>query len=113
MHEMSLCEGVVQLIEEQAHTQNFSKVKTVWLEIGELAGVETEAMRFSFAAVARDTVADGSKLEIINIPGRARCPVCARDVQVSARYDDCPVCGHYPLEIIAGEEMRIKELEVQ
>jgi hydrogenase nickel incorporation protein HypA/HybF len=113
MHEMSLCEGVVQLIEEQARSQNFSKVKTVWLEIGELAGVETEAMHFSFSAVARDTVADGSRLEIIDVPGRARCPACARDVQVAARYDDCPACGHYPLEIIAGEEMRIKELEVQ
>ena len=85
----------------------------MWLEIGALAGVEKEAMRFSFAAVARDTVAEGSKLEIIDVPGLARCPACARDVQVSARYDDCPDCGHYPLDIIAGEEMRIKELEVQ
>ena len=113
MHEMSLCEGVVQLIEDQAKTQGFTKVSTVWLEIGALAGVETEAMHFSFTAIARGTVADGSKLEIMDIPGRARCPVCAHDVQVAARYDDCPVCGHYPLEIIAGEEMRIKELEVQ
>jgi len=113
MHEMSLCEGVVQLIEDQSRAQNFSKVKTVWLEIGELAGVETEAMRFSFDAVAKGSVADSAKLEIIDIPGRARCPACARDVQVAARYDDCPDCGHYPLEIIAGEEMRIKELEVQ
>jgi len=113
MHEMSLCEGVVQLIEDQARQQKFSRVKTVWLEIGALAGVETEAMRFSFEAVARGTIADGSKLEIIDVPGRARCPACDRDVQVSVRYDDCPVCGHYPLEIIAGEEMRIKELEVQ
>jgi len=58
-------------------------------------------------------VVEGAKLEIIEIPGRARCPACARDVQVEARYDDCPACGYYPLEIIAGEEMRIKELEVQ
>jgi hydrogenase nickel incorporation protein HypA/HybF len=113
MHEMSLCEGVVQLIEDQARTQNFNRVKTVWLEIGELAGVEIEAMRFSFSAVARDTVAEGSKLEIIDVPGRARCPACAHDIQVSARFDACPDCGHYPLEILAGEEMRIKELEVQ
>jgi len=113
MHEMSLCEGVVQLIEDQARAQDFSKVKTVWLEIGELAGVETEAMRFSFSAVAKDTVADGSTLEIIDVPGRAKCPACTRDIRISARYEDCPDCGHYPLDITAGEEMRIKELEVQ
>jgi len=113
MHELSLCEGVVQLIEDQALAQQFSKVNTVWLEIGALAGVETEAMRFSFDAVSSGTVADGATLNIIDIPAQARCPVCDKAVQVSARFDACPDCGHYPLEIIAGEELRIKELEVQ
>jgi len=112
MHEMSLCEGVVDIIEDQARRQQFSRVRTVWLEIGELAGVETGAMRFSFDAVAKGSVADGARLEIIDIPGRARCPACVRDVPVSARFDACPECGHYPLEILAGEEMRIRELEV-
>jgi len=113
MHEMSLCEGVVQLIEDQAEQQQFTRVNTVWLEIGALAGVEIEAMRFSFEAVAKGTLADGARLEIIDIPGRAICPACASNVQVCARFDGCPICGHYPLALIAGEEMRIKELEVQ
>jgi hydrogenase nickel incorporation protein HypA/HybF len=37
MHEMSLAEGVLQLIEDSARQQSFRKVVTVWLEIGELA----------------------------------------------------------------------------
>ncbi|MDQ6997640.1 MAG: hydrogenase maturation nickel metallochaperone HypA [Mariprofundus sp.] len=113
MHEMSLCEGVIQLIEQQASEQHFIKVTTVWLEIGALAGVEIEAMRFSFDAIARDTIADAAKLEVIHIQGRAVCPICKHQTQVSARFDICPECGHYPLDILAGEEMRIKELEVQ
>ncbi|EAU54924.1 hydrogenase maturation nickel metallochaperone HypA [Mariprofundus ferrooxydans] len=113
MHEMSLCEGVVQLIEDQAAMQQFTRVKTVWLEIGALAGVETEAMHFSFDAVAKGTLADGARLEIIDIAGRAICPACERQVELFARFDGCPECGHYPLELIAGDEMRIKELEVQ
>ncbi|MDX8405173.1 MAG: hydrogenase maturation nickel metallochaperone HypA [Mariprofundus sp.] len=113
MHEMSLCEGVIQLIEDQAVQQHFTRVNTVWLEIGALAGVEIVAMRFSFDAVAKDTLADGARLEIISIPGQALCPACRRSVQLYARFDACPACGHYPLELIAGEEMRIKELEVQ
>jgi len=113
MHEMSLCEGVVQLIEEQAGKQGFSRVRTVWLEIGALAGVELEAMRFSFDAVARETVAAGAHLEIIPVAGRATCPACKHTVEIEARFDACPDCGHYPLDIIAGEEMRISELEVQ
>jgi len=69
-------------------------------------------MRFSFSAVAKGTIADACHLEIIGIPGRAMCSACTGNVPLHTRYDVCPDCGHYPLEIIAGEEMRIKELEV-
>lgn len=113
MHEMSLCEGIIQLIEQQAGDQQFNKVSTVWLEIGALAGVEIEAMYFSFDAIAKGTIADAAKLEIIYVQGRAECPACKHQTLVSARYDLCPECGHYPLNILSGEEMRIKELEVQ
>ena len=113
MHEMSLCEGVIQLIEQQAVEQDFNKVTTVWLEIGDLAGVEIDAMHFSFDVIAKGTIADAAKLEIINIQGLATCPACKSQTQISARFDLCPTCGHYPLNILAGEEMRIKELEVQ
>ncbi|WP_141104321.1 hydrogenase maturation nickel metallochaperone HypA, partial [Noviherbaspirillum denitrificans] len=69
MHEMSLAESVLQVIEDSARANNFTRVKTVWLEIGALAGVEVEAMRFCFDAVVKDSVADGARLEIIESPG--------------------------------------------
>ena len=53
MHEMSLCEGILQVLEDQAEVQQFSRVKAVWLEIGALAGVEPSAMTFSFDVVCR------------------------------------------------------------
>ena len=113
MHEMSLCEGIIQLIEQQSVEQQFNSVTSVCLEIGTLAAVEIEAMRFSFDAIAKGTIADAAKLEIISIQGRAECPACTQQTQITARFDLCPQCGHYPLNILAGEEMRIKELEVQ
>ena len=113
MHEMSLCEGVVQVIEEQARLEKFSRVKTIWLEIGALAGVEIDAMLFSFEAVAKGSVAEDATLEIITQPGLATCVSCCHTVEISARFDACPDCGGYPLEIISGEAMRIKELEVE
>ena len=113
MHEMSLCEGVLQVLEENAHTQGYRKVKTVWLEIGALSGVETEAMRFGFDAVMRGTLAEGATLEIIHKPGSAWCMQCTKTVPVSQRFDACPECGSYQLQVNGGEEMRIKELEVE
>ncbi|MET0071597.1 MAG: hydrogenase maturation nickel metallochaperone HypA [Candidatus Thiodiazotropha sp.] len=113
MHEMSLCEGVLQLLEEHAVSQGFSRVKRVWLEIGALSGVEPEAMRFSFDAVMRESLADGAQLEIIHQPGEAWCMQCSRPVQVAARYQACPQCGSYQLQVTGGDEMRVKELEVE
>lgn len=113
MHEMSLCEGVLQVMEDQAKSVGFNKVKTVWLEIGDLAGVEVEAMRFGFDVVIKGSVADGAALEIINLPGRAWCMTCSHEVAIKQRFDPCPDCGGYQLQVTGGDELRIKELEVE
>lgn len=80
MHEMSLAEGVLAIIEDHARTNAFTRVKTVWLEIGQLSGVETEAMRFCFDAVTRGSVAEGAALEIIATPGSSWCMPCGETV---------------------------------
>ncbi len=113
MHEMSLCEGVLQVLEQNAVTQGYTRVKTVWLEIGRLSGVEPEAMRFSFDVVMRGSLADGATLEIVEKPGEAWCMQCAKTVTVGQRFDACPECGGYQLQVTAGDEMRIRELEVE
>lgn len=112
MHEMSLAEGVLQIVEEAARVQNFSRVATVVLEIGQLSSVEPEAMRFCFDAVIRGSVAEGARLEIVNTPGKAWCMKCGKDVAVETRHDPCPHCDSFQLQITGGTEMRVKELEV-
>ena len=113
MHEMSLCEGVLQVLETEAQNQGFKRVKTVWLEIGDLSGVEIEAMKFCFDAVTRNSLADGAQLNIINTPGQAWCMPCSKTVVVKQRFDECPDCGSYQLQVTSGDEMKIKELEVE
>ncbi|MFA7282673.1 MAG: hydrogenase maturation nickel metallochaperone HypA, partial [Sterolibacterium sp.] len=53
---MSLAEGVLQLIENAARRENFARVKTIWLEIGQLSSVEPEALAFCFDAVTRGSI---------------------------------------------------------
>ena len=113
MHEMSLCESVLAILHQYAEREAFSRVKTVYLEIGALAGIEPDAMRFSFDVIKQNTLADQAHLEIIKAPGKAYCPQCSKTVDVYRRFDQCPDCGSYQLRITAGEEMRIKELEVE
>ena len=112
MHEMSLAEGVLQLIEDAARAQEFSKVTTVWLEIGQLSGVEIEAMKFCFDAVTRDSIANGAALEIVATPGTGWCMKCSQTVPMQEVFGECPQCGSHQMQVTGGTEMRVKELEV-
>jgi len=113
MHEMSLAVSVLQLVENSAKVNGFSRVNTVWLEIGALAGVEAEAMHFCFDAVTKGTLAEGARLEIVATKGRGQCLDCGGSVFIEARYDPCSLCGSYRVEPTGGMAMRVKELEVE
>lgn len=113
MHELSLCTSVVRVIEQQAAKTHFRRVKTVRLEVGALSNVETDAMRFGFAAAARGTIAEGAELEIVCTPAHGWCPQCAIEVIVSSRIADCPSCGAAVMGIRGGDALTIKNLEVE
>ena len=50
MHEMSLIESVVALVEDERRKQDFSRVRTIRLAVGLLGHAEPEALRFCFDA---------------------------------------------------------------
>lgn len=113
MHEMSLAEGIVQLVEDAAGADGCGRVKAVWLEIGQLASVEKDALRFCFDAVTVGTRAQGARLEIIEMPGRGLCMKCTGNFALSSLYEACPLCGSYRIQVTEGTQMRVKELEVE
>jgi hydrogenase nickel incorporation protein HypA/HybF len=113
MHEMALAENVLHIVEDASRDQGFVRVKTVILEIGQLAAVEQEAMRFCFDAVMRGSIAEGAELEIIDVPGQGWCMKCAATVPIAQQYDACPQCGGYQVQPTGGMEMRVRELEVE
>lgn len=113
MHELSLCESIIEIIQENAVQQGYRKVISVWLEVGELSCVEQQALSFCFDSVTQDTLADGARLNIVPISGLGHCQRCRQNSSVTTRIEACPHCGHYPLSLIQGEELRVKELEVE
>lgn len=112
MHEMSIAEGVLQVIEDAAQRDGFVHVRTIRVEIGRLSGVEPEALAFCFDAVTRGTLAEGAAFEIVAVPGRGRCVACGRETELEALYDVCRHCGEAPVQVTGGTGMRVKELEV-
>lgn len=112
MHEMSIAEGIRTVIEDAARANAFDRVTRVRIEIGRFAGIEPDALEFAFDVVMRGSVAEGSQLQIIGLPGRALCFDCAATVEIQHRLDPCPNCGGTRLLAQGGDEMRIKDLEV-
>ena len=113
MHEMALTEGILRILEDQAVSNGFTKVKTVWLEVGPLSHAEPEALKFCFENARRDTIADGAELVIVTPPAKAWCMDCSKEVEIVQRGDSCPECNGYKLQVTSGEELRVKELEVE
>ena len=112
MHELSLCESLLDSIEDVAKREGFTRVHRIVLDIGPFAGVEVSALRFGFDAVSQNTLAEGAVLEIHEGQGEAWCFECSQTVPIHDRLDLCPLCGGGQLQPSQGMEMKIKELEV-
>ncbi len=107
MHELGIAQEVVALVDEHAQ----GKVTRVVLEIGKLSAILPDAVRFCFDLCCEGTALAGAQLEIIEIPGLARCRACGGEVVLERPFGRCE-CGGTDLEWLAGEELRVKEYEV-
>lgn len=112
MHEMALAESVVQIVEAQLAGSGAAKVLSVRVEIGALSHVEPEALAFCFDAVTARGPAARARLEIDRRPGRGHCFDCGTEVAIDVLGAACPLCGGYKIEIVAGQELRVKDMEV-
>lgn len=108
MHELAVMESVVDAIAEQLGD---IKVAIVRLEIGELAGVDLDSLHFCFEVCSRGTELDGAELAIARVRGRARCRTCGVEGPMPHLGAPC-ACGSFDRELTAGDELRLKNVEV-
>jgi hydrogenase nickel incorporation protein HypA/HybF len=90
VHELSLAGGILQVVEDAAAREAFARVLQLRLEVGKLAGVELQALRFALEAIAPGTLLEGAEVLIDEPPGRAWCMGCSTAVEIGQRGDACP-----------------------
>jgi hydrogenase nickel incorporation protein HypA/HybF len=113
MHEMALTESIVEIATDAAKKQDAGKVRRVFVEVGALSHVEPDALQFCFAAVSAGTIAEGAELEIDRVPGAGWCLDCGKTVPLAERFAACPECGGTRVQMTAGDELRVREIEVE
>ena len=107
MHELSLAQGITDLVAECARREGIGKVTLVLVEIGVAAAVEPDAIRFCFPITAEGTVAEGAELVINRPPLKVRCEACGTEYEATFVATSCPACGAHEPKILSGLELRV------
>jgi hydrogenase nickel incorporation protein HypA/HybF len=113
MHELSIAQGILGIVKEEASTHKLARISSIKLKIGLLRAVVPEALSFCFEALVKDTPLAKAKLEIEMVPIKGRCKNCGQQFKHTQRIDfffRCPSCGK-ELEIMTGEELYIEQIE--
>ena len=103
MHEITLCQRALELIEQQAAKHGAKRVTGVWLKIG----------AFCFDLVCRGSVAGGCKLHLEEQEAECWCETCQQYVTLlTQRVRRCPQCHGDMLQIVADDGLQIRRIEI-
>ncbi len=113
MHEVSICEGIIGILEEHSAMKGGSRITSVRLKIGEMAGVVEDSMRFAFEVVSKGTLAEGAELIIDSVPLTARCRACGVEFRIFNYAFSCAICRSPEIEVVSGRELIVEEIEME
>jgi hydrogenase nickel incorporation protein HypA/HybF len=113
MHELTLCQHLIEILEEQSQVQHYTRIKKIILTISTLSTIDFDALKFAFNIASQHTIAERALLEYQPIFGEAVCLNCHQSIAIQQWLDPCPLCGHEKLKIVKGNDIMIKELEVE
>lgn len=113
MHEMAIVDSLFQIINVKVKEHQIRKVLKVKLKVGEMTAVEDMTLTACFEVYAQNTVVEGAELVIERVPLQGKCRQCTKVFQVHNYNFQCPQCESRSVEIVAGRELYIENLEVE
>ncbi len=112
MHELGIAASILESVEKQSQHYPGAHISKVGVKIGELAGVNADALRFGFEVLVKDSGWEPLALEVELIPRVQRCPKCEHDFRMTEFDPRCPLCGDFGTVCVSGEELDIAYMEV-
>ncbi len=113
MHEFGIARSLLEIIEQEALPYGGAKVVRVRVRIGKLSCVIPDALRFAFEAISMGGRAQGASLLIEEVPLRIQCNQCRRVSIMDDPFLMCPHCEGTDVEMTAGRELEIKDMEIE
>jgi len=112
MHELGIASSILDCVQAEARRHPDVHITKVGVKIGELAGVDVDALQFGFECIVKDTEWERLALEVESIPRVQRCPKCQHEFRMTDFDPECPQCGEFATQCISGEELDIAYMEV-
>ena len=113
MHELAVCQGLMQQVVQVAENERASRVTSVTLQIGPLSGVEAALLREAFPIASAGSIAWDAEMLIEVMPIVVGCSQCSARSEVSPNKLVCGQCGDWRTRLVSGEEMLLKSLEIE
>jgi len=110
IHEVGIAESILQIARQVAEQNNLIKITSLQVEIGQFSGVEPEALEFAWEFVSKDTIAEGSTLEIERPALVLFCTHCLIEYPGDLEDLRCPNCKDEVFEIRKGREMLVRSI---
>ena len=112
MHEMSIAQGVVDIVREEMARHGLETVQNINLAVGKLAAVVPEHLNLCFNMLTENSPLAGTTLNIREIPLGYRCSACRHEFIAEEMTSACPNCEEENPTLIRGREMAIENIEV-
>lgn len=112
MHELSIAQGIVELVQANLPASDSTLVKTVKVKVGQLSGVVPDSLEFCFGAITSGTSLQAASLEIENVPFVLKCRTCLTAFESETGIVLCPHCNGTDTEILSGTELQVVEIEL-
>jgi hydrogenase nickel incorporation protein HypA/HybF len=111
MHEYSIVQALLERVDREARTHGASRVHSVRVSIGELAGVEIDLLRTAYDTIRRRTICQDATLDVQHVDARWECPRCGGVIEKQSALT-CPRCGTRA-RLVAGDEIRLDRIEME
>jgi hydrogenase nickel incorporation protein HypA/HybF len=114
MHELSIAIGIIDAASEEASQHRDARVSAVYLKLGALAGVDKDALLFSFDVASEGTPVQGARLDIREVPVVIFCSKCGEEREIESIQNlACSVCGELSENVCKGRELQVVALELE
>lgn len=107
MHELSIARSLLEIVGRELEKSGALRLERVKIEVGRMAAVEPESLRFCFEACVKDTPMDGARLDIVEVPVTGRCSRCAEEFRMDGVLSPCPSCGCSSIVRLTGTELKV------